>query len=439
MFIYFIITYLFCSIFAAEIFGPMFKDMGLTSIYEYLERRFGKTSKMNGKVIRGLMTIEFIAQNIFYVGIVIYSPATALEVVTGLDKWLCVWLIGGICIFYTSIGGLKAVVWTDTFQICIMLSGYVAIISKASVDFGSFKNISEPYKLSENWVFDEFDWDPRIRHSFWTIIIGGLFGTWGNSFCCSQRTLSTVSSGINSMTTVAITDFIQPRLPHKSDVFFTRLSKLLTVLFGIACIGFAYIAANLGGVLQAALSVNGMMGGTSFAVFILGFFNPWAEEIGTIVGFLSGLGIAVWTYIGSTIYKTDPQWARITPQTISQCEGYPSDFPCTSNSSDPWCDSDFDDSDYPAVAQLYAISYLYLGTLGLVTNLVVGSLVSFIICRVKKISPNQLPKIVLFPALDRLFSREEVDKSPLSVRNVAFDDEEKTRTENPFDEDQTNF
>ena len=62
------------------------------------------------------------------------------------------------------------------------------------------------------------------------------------------------------MTTVAITDFIQPRLPHKSDVFFTRLSKLLTVLFGIACIGFAYIAANLGGVLQAALSVNGMMG-----------------------------------------------------------------------------------------------------------------------------------------------------------------------------------
>ena len=73
-------------------------------------------------------------------------------------------------------------------------------------------------------------------------------------------TLSTVSSGINSMTTVAITDFIQPRLPHKSDVFFTRLSKLLTVLFGICCIGFAYIAANLGGVLQAALSVNGMMG-----------------------------------------------------------------------------------------------------------------------------------------------------------------------------------
>jgi len=359
MFIYFILTYLLCSIFAAEIFGPMFKDMGLTSIYEYLERRFGKTSKMNGKIIRGLMTLEFIAQNIFYVGIVIYSPATALEVVTGLNKWLCVWLIGGICIFYTSIGGLKAVVWTDTFQICIMLSGYVAIVSKASVDFGSFKNISEPYKMSENWVYDEFSWDPRIRHSFWTVIIGGLFGTWGNSFCCSQSmvqrslavknkknvsfvfhvmkiiyklrisiylawilisaivvtamlvgmsmfrynaccdpytagwvettdqlvpylsviifkstpgvaglyvsgafsgTLSTVSSGINSMTTVSITDFIQPRLPHKSDVFFTRLSKLLTVVFGICCIGFAYIAANLGGVLQAALSVNGMMG-----------------------------------------------------------------------------------------------------------------------------------------------------------------------------------
>ena len=68
---------------------------------------------------------------ITYVGIIIYLPAVALETVTGLDKWVSVWLTGGICIFYTSIGGLKAVVWTDSFQIFVMLSGFIAITIKA--------------------------------------------------------------------------------------------------------------------------------------------------------------------------------------------------------------------------------------------------------------------------------------------------------------------
>lgn len=50
---------------------------------------------------------------------VIYMPAVALQTVTGLNKWAAVWLTGGVCIFYTSLGGLKAVVWTDTFQVTI--------------------------------------------------------------------------------------------------------------------------------------------------------------------------------------------------------------------------------------------------------------------------------------------------------------------------------
>jgi len=64
---------------------------------------------------------------------VIYTPSVALETATGLDRWTAVWLTGGVCIFYTSIGGLKAVVWTDTFQVtrllehCIFYSCYLDI------------------------------------------------------------------------------------------------------------------------------------------------------------------------------------------------------------------------------------------------------------------------------------------------------------------------
>ena len=40
-----------------------------------------------------------------------------IQTVTGMNKWVAVWLTGGVCIFYTSLGGLNAVVWTDTFQV----------------------------------------------------------------------------------------------------------------------------------------------------------------------------------------------------------------------------------------------------------------------------------------------------------------------------------
>ena len=52
----------------------------------------------------------------------------ALETVTGLDKWTSVWLTGSVCIFYTTLGGLKAVVWTDTLQLTVMLTGFLGVI-----------------------------------------------------------------------------------------------------------------------------------------------------------------------------------------------------------------------------------------------------------------------------------------------------------------------
>ena len=82
--------------------------------------------------VKSMATIVYLIQTIIYVGMVVYAPSLALETVTGLGKWASVWLTGTICIFYTSIGGLKAVVWTDTIQLFIMMSGFLGIIIKGS-------------------------------------------------------------------------------------------------------------------------------------------------------------------------------------------------------------------------------------------------------------------------------------------------------------------
>lgn len=144
---------------------------------------------------------------------VIYTPAVALETATGLDKWAAVWLTGGVCIFYTSIGGLKAVVWTDTFQISIMLAGFVAIIVKGAVDFDGFDKIVDTYRAGERSVWDDFQFDPRYRHTFWSIVIGGTLGTWGNSFCTSQSMVQRMLACKNHYN---VSPFLKHMNPHLS-------------------------------------------------------------------------------------------------------------------------------------------------------------------------------------------------------------------------------
>ena len=88
---------------------------------------------------------------------------------------------------------------------------------------------------------------------------------------------------------VVIEDIIRPNehsifKSKKSDRFYSNLMKIITVIFGLCCVAFSYMAANLDGLFQSALSLSGLLSGPVFAIFLLGFFNPWAEAIGVIIG-----------------------------------------------------------------------------------------------------------------------------------------------------------
>lgn len=76
---------------------------------------------------------------ILYMGIVLYAPALALEAVTGLSKTLSVLAIGLVCTFYSTIGGMKAVIITDVFQVgektFEKLSFYASILKEGHAIF----------------------------------------------------------------------------------------------------------------------------------------------------------------------------------------------------------------------------------------------------------------------------------------------------------------
>ncbi|XP_072045449.1 sodium-coupled monocarboxylate transporter 1-like [Amphiura filiformis] len=151
-----------------SLFMPMFYKLKLVSVNAYLELRFNRVARLCGTVI-------FYIHKCLYLGTVVYAPCLALSTVTGMSFEGCVLLVVVICTFYTTIGGLKAVVWTDVFQMSVALIGFIAILIKGSIDHGGFTNIWRINQDGGRIEFWNFSPDPRVRHTFWGISFGGTF------------------------------------------------------------------------------------------------------------------------------------------------------------------------------------------------------------------------------------------------------------------------
>ncbi|MBN3300908.1 SC5AC protein, partial [Amia calva] len=180
-FIIFSIAYTMMVTLTAELFLPIFYRSGITSTYEYLELRFSKAVRMAA-------TLIYIVQTILYTGVVVYAPALALNQVTGFNLWGSIFATGIVCTFYCTLGGLKAVVWSDVFQMVVMLMGFFTVLIQGTIKNGGpvavWKAAQEGSRLN---VFD-FDPDPLRRHTFWTISIGGTF-TWLGIYGVNQSTI----------------------------------------------------------------------------------------------------------------------------------------------------------------------------------------------------------------------------------------------------------
>ncbi|ETN66757.1 hypothetical protein AND_001451 [Anopheles darlingi] len=115
---------------AVKVFYPIYYKLDVTSCYEYLGMRFDKRIRVFGAILyilqvapsnktggcSGIMGIAY-EMMLFYTSVAVLAPAIALSEATGLDRYIAVVLIYFVCIFYSSQGGMKAVVIADTFQI----------------------------------------------------------------------------------------------------------------------------------------------------------------------------------------------------------------------------------------------------------------------------------------------------------------------------------
>uniref|UniRef100_A0A673AA52 Solute carrier family 5 member 5 n=1 Tax=Sphaeramia orbicularis TaxID=375764 RepID=A0A673AA52_9TELE len=139
------------SLLTALLFLPVFFRLGITS-----------TNQVKLSFLLILNMLYKVMDNVLF-----------LLSATGLNMWVSLFSTGIICTLYTTLGGMKAVIWTDVFQIVVMLSGFVAIFIQGTVLVGGPALVVEIARNGSRINFNDFDFDPRKRYTFWSLSVGG--------------------------------------------------------------------------------------------------------------------------------------------------------------------------------------------------------------------------------------------------------------------------
>nr|XP_054608202.1 sodium/iodide cotransporter isoform X4 [Nothobranchius furzeri] len=196
------------SLLTAYLFLPVFFRLGIISTNQYLKMRFGKGMQLLGSLQFLLATVQsafvhqssktllflkkilnfascnvifwmaidllvFLFSQLLYTGIVLYAPALILNQATGLNMWMSLFSTGIICTVYTTLGGIKGVIWTDVFQIVIMLAGFMAIYVHGTILVGGPAQVLKIAYNGSRINFHDFDIDPQKRYTFWSLSVGG--------------------------------------------------------------------------------------------------------------------------------------------------------------------------------------------------------------------------------------------------------------------------
>uniref|UniRef100_V5GM94 Putative sodium-dependent multivitamin transporter n=1 Tax=Anoplophora glabripennis TaxID=217634 RepID=V5GM94_ANOGL len=479
---------------AAYLYLPIFFKLQATSAYEYLERRFGKTARLAA-------SLSYTLQMTLYMGIVLYAPALALEALTGISQVTAILSVGIVCTFYSTIGGMKAVLMTDVFQSLLMFAAVFSVVIFAVVEKGGFAEIWRIAEEGGRTDLLNFDPDPIERHSWFTLIIGGgvtflslyavnqtqvqryltvkdlkkaqqaLWLNWpilsalslstsfsglaiySRYFNCDpydakyissfdqlmpyyvvdtmghipglsglfvagifSASLSTVSAAVNSLAAITIEDYYKPLhlLIFKRPVAEKRIPvqlKVVSLVFGIVCIAVAFLAQFLGGVLQAALTIFGVVGGPLLGLFSLGMFTTMANEKGSVTGLVCGITFALVMAFGN---KPAP---KTLPRTTEGCDDIVSAINSTISSTQ------VDDSEY---FWLFRVSYLYNGVFGLLITTILGYAVSFVTRKMdgRRVEDENYDPDLFIPIIAKKLPASEAPVNLTSLTELSASDED---------------
>nr|XP_039273713.1 sodium-coupled monocarboxylate transporter 2-like isoform X1 [Styela clava] len=145
---------------------PTYHRLQLHSIFEYLELRFNVATRRVCSIIACITMV-------FYMGLNVYLPALTVSAVAPISLVWSIVLTAVICTFYTALGGMKAVIWTDVIQSVVMLIGAISLFFRGLMAVGGFAALNSALSRGERHTVTRPDFDITSRASPLTKYIGG--------------------------------------------------------------------------------------------------------------------------------------------------------------------------------------------------------------------------------------------------------------------------
>ena len=356
---------------------PRIRAFQVTSAYEILELRLGKGSRL-------LATIFFISLRFLWMSTIVFATVrVALLPILGLSEaWMPVLCAGIILftVFFTTIGGLRAVVATDALQSVIMFLGALLTIGIIFFGLKDAPAVLKDPSLYSGWT--DWIWAPRrgermtvfnicLMNLCWQVCTAGsdqmaiqrylsvkdvrsaqrsytislvssgsimallavvglmvmayfsvhpqllpagrdihsaadiLFPTFIRiglppgitgliAAALMAAAISSLSSGLNSVSSVILEDVLK-RLPScKGQEFSLRTTKWISALVGILVLGTSFLVGYVqGNLLDVTIKLVNLVVAPLFVLFFLAIFSPVASDRGAVIGGLGALAAAI--------------------------------------------------------------------------------------------------------------------------------------------------
>jgi SSS family solute:Na+ symporter len=367
------------------IFYPFYQHLKVTTSYEYIGLRYGPS----GRYASGTF---FILARMGWLGTVVYAPAVAMAVATGLPLRTTILLMGSIATAYTVLGGVAADIWSDVIQFLIMVAGagWLVVTLLQSVPGGAAGILALAHETGHlhilDWNLDlykmtglvvavsfffqmmqDYGTDqttvqrlmatPTLKGIarailfnavFDSLLIGALLFIGIGMFAYYDHhpgllpegisadhvlpyyilhalpngvsgllvtaifaaAMSSMDSGISSLATVVVNDFVEPLRkakpkPEGHDLF---LARVLTLVFGACATMTAFYVASFEHIIHAYTTIISLFSGPVLALFLLGMLTRRGRFAGWLVGVAVSIPATLWLQ-----YVVKTHWTYFFP------------------------------------------------------------------------------------------------------------------------------
>ena len=162
------------ALIAATLFLPFYSRLRVTSAYEYLGRRFNSR-------VQSYASLLFQIETAFVLGTVIAAPSLVMSEATGISYKAAVAILLVATLLYTSIGGMRAVIWTDVVQFFVFAIVPAGLLAYTiSTTEGGLPVLLETAAEHGKLRTFNFSFDFTAEITFWAALASMIFWHAGN-------------------------------------------------------------------------------------------------------------------------------------------------------------------------------------------------------------------------------------------------------------------